>query len=67
MDHTELNSSLNDLDARLDSIASGPLNLAKKKSKLKEIDEKLTKEEVWSDLDLSQKLNNAYLRFCYSE
>ena len=57
MDHTELNSSLNDLDMRLDSIASGPFNLAKKKLKLKEIDEKLTKEEVWSDLDLSQKLN----------
>ena len=48
MDHTELNSSLNDLDMRLDSIASGPFNLAKKKLKLKEIDEKLTKEEVWS-------------------
>ena len=57
MDHTELNSSLNDLDARLESIASGPFDLTKKKSKLNEIDEKLTKEEVWSDLDLSQKLN----------
>jgi hypothetical protein len=31
VDQTELNSSLNDLDARLDSIAIGPFNLAKKK------------------------------------
>ena len=57
MDQTELNSLLNDLDARLIEIANGPFELDQKEIKLKEINESLTQEAVWSDLNLSQKLN----------
>ena len=57
MDQAELNSSLNDLNLRLVEIANGPFALDDKEKRLKFIEESLSTEEVWSDLDLSQSLN----------
>ena len=57
MDTVELKSSLKDLEIRLIEIRDGVFNLIAKEDRLKEIENDLTKEEVWSDLDLSQKIN----------
>lgn len=57
MDTIELKSSLKDLEIRLIEIRDGVFNLIAKEDRLKEIENDLTKEEVWSDLDLSQKIN----------
>ena len=56
MDTIELKSSLKDLEIRLIEIRDGVFNLIAKEDRLKEIENDLTKEEVWSDLDLSQKI-----------
>ena len=57
MDQAELNSSLNDLHQRLEEIANGPFALNDKQNRLKFIEESLSTEVVWSNLELSQSLN----------
>ena len=57
MDQAELNSSLNDLHQRLEEIANGPFALNDKQNRLKFIEESLSTEAVWSNLELSQSLN----------
>ena len=56
MDSSELKNSLNDLKTRLDDIKDGVFDINSKEKRLKEIEGELSKEEIWSDLDLSQKL-----------
>src|SRR5210317_834246 len=57
MDSGELKSGLNDLKLRLDEIREGVFDVSSKENRLKQIEEDLTKEEVWSDLELSQKIS----------
>jgi peptide chain release factor 2 len=57
MDSSELKNSLNDLKTRLDDIKDGVFDINFKEKRLKEIESKLSKEEIWSDLDLSQKIS----------
>ena len=57
MDSSELKNSLNDLKIRLDDIKDGVFDVTSKEKRLKEIESELSKEEVWSDLDLSQKIS----------
>ncbi|MDB4158515.1 peptide chain release factor 2 [Gammaproteobacteria bacterium] len=57
MDSSELKSSLNDLKSRIDEIRDGTFNVPEKERRLKEIEIDLGKEEVWSDLELSQKIS----------
>ena len=57
MDQAELNSSLNDLNQRLEEIANGPFALIDKQKRLKSIEDSLSTESVWSNLELSQSLN----------
>jgi len=57
VDQAELNSSLNDLHQRLEEIANGPFALNDKQNRLKFIEESLSTEAVWSNLELSQSLN----------
>ena len=57
MDLQELKISLLDMEKRLDDIKDNVLSIESKKIRLYEIDKKLSKEEVWSDLELSQKLS----------
>ena len=57
MDLQELKISLLDMEKRLDDIKDNVLSIESKKIRLHEIDKKLSKEEVWSDLELSQKLS----------
>ena len=57
MDQAELNSSLNDLNQRLEEIANGPFALIDKQKRLKSIEGSLSTESVWSNLELSQSLN----------
>ena len=57
MDQAELNSSLNDLNQRLEEIANGPFALIDKQKRLKSIEDSLSTEAVWSNLELSQSLN----------
>jgi protein subunit release factor A len=57
MDLQELKISLLDMEKRLDDIKDNVLRIESKKIRLDEIDKKLSKEEVWSDLELSQKLS----------
>jgi peptide chain release factor 2 len=57
MDSSELKNSLNDLKTRLDDIKDGVFDINSKEKRLKEIESKLSKEEIWSDLDLSQKIS----------
>ena len=57
MDSSELKNSLNDLKIRLDNIKDGVFDITSKEKRLKEIESELSKEEVWSDLDLSQKIS----------
>ena len=57
MDSSELKNSLNDLKIRLDDIKDGVFDINSKEKRLKEIESELSKEEIWSDLDLSQKIS----------
>ena len=57
MDTQELNLILQDLQNRVDDIRDNALKIELKNKRLAEIENQLTKEEVWSDLDLSQKLS----------
>ena len=57
MDQAELNSSLNDLNQRLEEIANGPFALIDKQKRLKSIEDSLSTESLWSNLELSQSLN----------
>ena len=57
MDFQELKLSLSEMEARLQDIKDNILLIDNKKTRLNEIDSELTKEEVWSDLELSQKLS----------
>ena len=57
MDSSELKNSLNDLKIRLDDIKDGVFDINAKEKRLKEIESELSKEEIWSDLDLSQKIS----------
>ena len=57
MDSSELKNSLNDLKIRLDDIKDGIFDINSKEKRLKEIQSELSKEEIWSDLDLSQKIS----------
>ena len=57
MDQAELNSSLNDLNQRLEEIANGSFALIDKQKRLKSIEDSLSTESVWSNLELSQSLN----------
>ena len=55
MDSSELKSGLNDLKLRLIDIREGVFDVTSKENRLKQIEDDLAKEEVWSDLELSQK------------
>ena len=57
MDFQELKLSLSEMEARLQDIKDNILLIDNKKTRLNEIDSELSKEEVWSDLELSQKLS----------
>ena len=57
MDSGELKSGLNDLKLRLDEIREGVFDVSSKENRLKQIEEDLSKQEVWSDLRLSQKIS----------
>ena len=57
MDFQELKLSLSEMEARLQDIKDNVLLIDNKKTRLNEIDSELSKEEVWSDLELSQKLS----------
>ena len=57
MDFQELKLSLSEMEARLQDIKDNILLIDNKKNRLNEIDSELSKEEVWSDLELSQKLS----------
>jgi peptide chain release factor 2 len=57
MDSSELKNSLNDLKIRLDDIKDGIFDINSKEKRLKEIENELSKEEIWSDLGLSQKIS----------
>ena len=57
MDSIELKSGLTDLKNRLVEIREGIFDVTAKEKRLKDIEADLSKEEVWSDLDLSQKIS----------
>jgi peptide chain release factor 2 len=57
MDSSELKSGLNDLKLRLNDIREGVFDVTSKENRLKKIEDDLAKEEVWSDLELSQKIS----------
>ena len=57
MDILELKSSLNSLKERLDEINRDVFKIDTKKKRLIQIEEELSQEKVWSDLDLTQKLS----------
>ena len=57
MDSVELKSGLTDLKNRLVEIREGIFDVTGKEKRLKDIEADLSKEEVWSDLDLSQKIS----------
>ncbi|MDA9143215.1 peptide chain release factor 2 [Gammaproteobacteria bacterium] len=48
---------MNDLNQRLEEIANGPFALIVKQKRLKSIEDSLSTESVWSNLELSQSLN----------
>lgn len=55
MDSIELKSNLSDLKFRLNEIREGVFDVSAKEQRLEQIEIDLAKEEVWSDLELSQK------------
>tara|TARA_Y100000996_G_scaffold84509_1_gene58460 strand:+ start:20 stop:1117 length:1098 start_codon:yes stop_codon:yes gene_type:complete len=57
MDVQELKSTLSDLEIRLKDIKDNVLQIDLKIKRLAEIENDLSKEEVWSNLELSQKLS----------
>ena len=57
MDFQELKLNLQDLQNRAKEIRDNVFKIEIKEKRLGEIEKQLTKEEVWSDLDLSQKLS----------
>ena len=57
MDIQELKSTISDLQNRMDDIKDNIFKIESKKERLSEIENQLSKEEVWSDLELSQKLS----------
>ena len=57
MDSSELKSILLDLQSRIVEIRNGIFDVTSKEKRLNEILDQLSKEEVWSNLDLSQKLS----------
>ena len=57
MDFQELKLSLSEMEARLQDIKDNVVFVDNKNTRLNEIDSELSKEEVWSDLELSQKLS----------
>ena len=57
MDSIELKSNLTDLKVRLNEIREGIFDVSSKEQRLQEIELDLSKEEVWSDLELSQKIS----------
>ena len=57
MDVQELKSTLSDLEIRLKDIKDHVLHIDLKITRLAEIENELSKEEVWSNLELSQKLS----------
>jgi len=57
MDSLELKGLLQSLAERLSGIKEDVFQISKKIDKLSQINNDLTKEEVWSDLELSQNLN----------
>ncbi len=57
MDSSELKSILLDLQSRIVEIRNGIFDVTSKEKRLNEISDQLSKEEVWSNLDLSQKLS----------
>ncbi len=57
MDIQELKLTLQDLQNRVNDIKDNALSIESKKKRVLEINNQLAKEEVWSDLDLSQKLS----------
>ena len=57
MDSIELKSSLSNLKNRLNEIREGIFDVSSKEQRLDQIEADLAKEEVWSDLELSQKIS----------
>ena len=57
MDFQELKLNLQDLQNRVKEIRDNVFKIEIKEKRLGEIEKQLTKEEVWSDLDLFQKLS----------
>ena len=57
MDIQELKSTLSELEERLDDIKINVYKIDSKKTRLQEIETQLSQEEVWSNLELSQKLS----------
>ena len=57
MDSQELRSKLTDLKNRLDDLKLNVLEIDKKKLRLDAIESELLQEQVWSNLELSQKLS----------
>jgi len=57
MDTQELKATLIDLRSRLDEIKENVFKINSKEKRLLVIDDDLSKEEVWSDLELSHKLS----------
>ena len=57
MDSSELKSILLDLQSRIEEIRNGIFDVTSKENRLNEISDQLSKEEIWSNLDLSQKLS----------
>ena len=57
MDIQELKTLIISLKSRLDEIKENVFKIIEKEQRLTIIESELTKEEVWSDLELSQKLS----------
>ena len=57
MDFQELKLNLQDLQNRAKEIRDNVFKIEMKEKRLGEIEKQLTKEEVWSYLDLFQKLS----------
>ena len=57
MDAQELKATLLDLKSRLVDIKVNVFQIEDKKKRLEEIENELSQEKVWSDLELSQKLS----------